>query len=521
MLKIWPFHGGIHPPQHKSETAQKPVAITKIPPQLILPVHQHIGQSAIPIVNVGDKVLKGQMIAKAEGFVSAPVHAPTSGTVAAIENRMVPHPSGLKALCIVIDADGEDKWFPLHKVENYTELDPSELRNIIRNAGIVGLGGAGFPSFIKLNPGPDKCVETLIINGVECEPFITCDDLLMRTQAEEIIEGIKIIQYALKAKKSVIAIEDNKAEAITHIQNHIKNEPDIQVASIPTQYPAGSEKQLIKSITGKEVPKDGLAIHVGVIGQNVATTRAVYRAVAYGEPLISRIVTVTGDAVKKPQNMDTLFGTPFSFLLSECDASVDEIERLTMGGPMMGFSVTTFEVPVIKTTNCILAQTAATLPAQQTPMPCIRCGACAEACPVSLLPQQLYWYARADEFDRAQEHKLFDCIECGCCSYVCPSHIPLVQYYRYAKGQIWIKEQEKKKADIARKRHEARQYRLDREKAERAAKRNRKKAAMQAQKTAKEAQEQAKKQREKAQAFAASLANDSQLANDSKSGTKE
>lgn len=468
---------------------------------MVLPVHQHIGQSAKPIVKVGDSVLKGQMIAKAEGFVSAPLHASTSGKVIAIEPRPVPHPSGLNALCIVIEPDFNDTWTKLEKIEDYHSLDPSALRNIIRQAGIVGLGGAGFPTFIKLNPGPDKYVDTLIINGVECEPYITCDDLLMRSYAEEVIAGAEIIQFALQAKKTIIAVEDNKPEAIHHLRKTLAGHPDISVAAIPTRYPAGSEKQLIKALTGKEVPKDGLAIHVGVVGQNVATTRAVYRAVVFGEPLISRIVTVTGDAVEEPQNFEALIGTPFSYLLQLAQTNIDSIQRLTMGGPMMGFAVTTIEVPLIKTTNCILAQTQGTLPRPEPAMPCIRCGACAEACPVSLLPQQLYWYSRADQFDKAQDYHLFDCIECGCCSYVCPSHIPLVQYYRYAKGQIWIKEQEKKKSDIARKRHQARLARLEREQAEREAKRNRKKAAMQQKKavdTAQSARDKAMKQREKA-----------------------
>lgn len=500
-MKIWSFPGGVHPPQHKEESNSRPIAPAGIPTQIILPVHQHIGQSAVPIVEVGDTVLKGQMIAKAEGFVSAPLHASTSGKVIAIEPRPVPHPSGMRAMCVVIEPDNKETWARLNKIDDYRSLDPSALRNIIRQAGIVGLGGAGFPTFIKLNPGPEKCVETLIINGVECEPYITCDDLLMRTRAEEVIAGTEIIQFALQAKKAIIAVEDNKPEAIHHLEEVLSGRTDISVAAIPTRYPAGSEKQLVKALTGKEVPKDGLAIHVGVVGQNVATARAVYRAVIHGEPLISRIVTVTGDAVGKPQNFEALIGTPFTHLLQLAQTDTDAMQRLTMGGPMMGFAVTTAEVPLIKTTNCILAQTAETLPKPEPAMPCIRCGACAEACPVSLLPQQLYWYSRANQFDKAQEYNLFDCIECGCCSYVCPSHIPLVQYYRYAKGQIWIKEQEKKKSDIARKRHEARLARLEREKAEREAKRNRKKAAMQQKKAAdaaRSAREKAMKLREKA-----------------------
>ncbi|HEB63569.1 MAG TPA: electron transport complex subunit RsxC [Gammaproteobacteria bacterium] len=475
------FHGGVHLPDRKSLTAGQPVRKAHLPDRLYLPLHQHIGASAEPVVAVGDSVLKGQMIAHACGYVSAPVHASSSGKVIAIEDHAIPHPSGASASCIVIETDGEDRWIERSGAEDYLNMDHSHLRNLIRNAGIVGLGGAGFPSFIKLNPGPDYQIDTLILNGAECEPFITCDDLLMRMHPEEIISGIKILRYALKAKHVVIAVEDNKPEAYQSLKGQLHNE-DIEVVQVPTLYPVGGEKQLIQVITGKEVPHDGLPLNIGIVIQNVSTAAAVHRAVNEGTPLVSRYVTVTGGGVTQPRNLEVLFGTPVNELLEQCGGTNMAMSRLVMGGPMMGFELHQHNVPVIKTTNCILAATDHDLSPEQPMMPCIRCGSCADACPVSLLPQQLYWFARSKEFDKAQNINLFDCIECGCCSYVCPSHIPLVHYFRFSKAEIAAKEREQEKADQARARHEARQARLDREKAERAARLASKKAALAAKK---------------------------------------
>ncbi len=475
------FRGGVHVPDRKSLTAGQPVQKASLPDRLYLPLHQHIGASAEPVVAVGDQVLKGQLIAHATGYVSAPVHASSSGKVIAIEGHAIPHPSGAFAPCIVIETDGEDRWIERTGEEDYLNMDPSHLRNLIRNAGIVGLGGAGFPAFIKLNPGADYPIDTLILNGAECEPFITCDDLLMRTHPEEIISGIKILRHALKAKNVVIAVEDNKPEAFQCLKEQLHDE-DIEVVQVPTLYPAGGEKQLIQVVTGKEVPHDGLPLNIGIVIQNVGTAAAVHRAVNEGTPLVSRYVTVTGGGVTQPHNLEVLFGTPVNELLEQCGGATAAMTRLVMGGPMMGFELHQHTVPVIKTTNCILAATDYDLPPKQPAMPCIRCGTCADVCPVSLLPQQLYWFARSKEFDKAQNINLFDCIECGCCSYVCPSHIPLVQYFRFSKTEIAAKEREQKKADQARIRHEARQARLDREKAERAARLAKKKAALAAKK---------------------------------------
>ena len=484
--KLFKFPGGVHPPQHKYETASAPIARASLPARLILPLHQHIGESAEPIVKVGERVLKGQKIAKASGYVSAPVHASTSGTVVAIEERPIPHPSGLSDRCIVIETDGKEEWAPKKPIADFRAIDASELRNAIRSAGIVGLGGAGFPTYIKLNPTGGLPIETLIINGAECEPYITCDDRLMRERAAEIIEGIHIIRHAVQAREVVVAIEDNKPNAHAAMCQAASG-TDIQVVRIPTLYPQGGEKQLIKTLTGRECPSDGLPFHVGIVVQNVATAAAVYRAVKLGEPLISRIVTITGDGVHKRQNMEVLIGTPCNQLLDQCGGVSNDLDRIIMGGPMMGFALHQECVPVVKTTNCLLAATRDNVAPPSYVMPCIRCGACASACPVSLLPQQLYWFARAKEFDRAQDHHLFDCIECGCCAYVCPSNIPLVHYYRYAKTEIWAQEREKEKADLARQRHEHRLARIELAKVEKEAKLAKKRAALKAAEEAKKA----------------------------------
>ncbi len=479
MDKVWHFPGGLHLPGHKAESTTLPAGQPPLPRYLILPLQQHIGEAAQPLIKVGEQVLKGQLIARAQGYVSASLHAPSSGVVVEIGEQAVPHPSGLNAACIVIETDGEDTGIELHPAKNYREQDPSHLRNLIREAGIVGLGGAGFPTFIKLNPGPGKMIDTLILNGAECEPHITCDDMLMRERPEEIIAGMLIMRHALQARECVIGVEDNKPQAIEALNLallDLKAQNQIRVITIPTRYPAGGEKQLIQVLTGKEVPSNGLPLHIGVVCQNVGSARAVYRAVQYGEPLISRYVTVTGNGVTTPRNLEVLIGTPMRDLINFCGGEADRLGRLLMGGPMMGFAVNP-DLPVIKTTNCLLTDVSDKQMPDQA-LPCIRCGACADVCPVSLLPQQLYWHAHAKDFVKVQEYNLFDCIECGCCTAVCPSHIPLVQYYRYAKTEIANQEREKRKADVARQRHEFRVQRLEREKVERAARHEQKKAAL-------------------------------------------
>ncbi|WP_297529291.1 electron transport complex subunit RsxC [Thiohalobacter sp.] len=477
---LHPIHGGLHLPAQKAMSTRRPLETLGIPERLVFPLQQHIGEPAVPVVEPGERVLRGQLIARAEGYVSVPLHASSSGRVREIAEHPVPHPSGLSAPCIVIDTDGEDRWHEsVAPVEDYRALDPSALRNRIRDAGIVGLGGAGFPSFIKMNPGPQRRIELLVINGAECEPYISCDDMLMRTRPDSIVRGIEILLHALDAPECVIGIEDNKPEAIDALRTHLAQRglEHIQVAVVPTLYPTGGERQLIRILTGLEVPSQGLPADIGIVCHNPGTAAAIDAAIHRGEPLVSRIVTVTGEGIREPRNLEVRVGTLMRELIDAAGGYTDDVDRLIMGGPMMGFALPSDDLPVIKTTNCLLASTRAVMPPPPEPVPCIRCGACAEVCPAQLLPQQLYWHAHARDFDRIQDYHLFDCIECGCCAHVCPSHLPLVQYYRYAKTEIWTQEREREKADLARRRHEFRLERLEREKAERQARlRKRKKA---------------------------------------------
>lgn len=477
------FPGGVKLKEHKKVATLQPVRPARLPKKLALPLKQHIGEPAEPIVKAGDKVLKGQMIAKARDHISSPVHASSSGTVAGIVNHPVQHPSGLEAPCIIIETDGEEKWRPRqHTVHNYKDLSPAELRDLIRDAGIVGMGGAGFPTYVKLDPDA-KPVHTLILNGAECEPYITCDEMLLREHALEVIVGMRIMKHALGVKKCIIGIENNKQSAYLALLEQVENigADFIEVIQVPTVYPAGGEKQLIQVLTGKEVPAGKLPVDIGIVCHNVGTAYAVYRAIEFDEPLISRYVTIAG-SVAHSRNLEVLFGTPVADLIEECGGNRSTINRIIMGGPMMGVALHSDQVPVVKITNCILVNSAvADVPVTSRgkyTMPCIRCGSCADACPISLLPQQLYWYARAKDFDKVQDYHLFDCIECGCCDYVCPSQIPLVHYFRYAKTEIWAQEQEKKHADIARERHEFHLYRLEREKLEREARHKQKRAVL-------------------------------------------
>jgi len=477
--KLHDFHGGIHPREDKSQTTQTPIQQVSLPAYLAVPLHQHSGKPAKPLVQAGDHVLKGQLIAEADGVISANIHAPSSGTVREISEQPIPHPSGLHAECIIIDTDGKDEWCERITHEDYHNLPRDQLLNIIRNSGLAGMGGAGFPTDVKLHPANHKQINTLVINGVECEPYITADDMLMRAYADEILRGIDIMARLIEPKHIVLAVEDNKPKACEAIQTAIEerlshahaNQPLIELAVLPTKYPSGGEKQLIYILTGEEVPSGGIPADIGIVCQNVATARAAYRAVRYGEPLLSRITTLAGEQFGENCNAEVLIGTPISHLFEEFGYSPARNERLIIGGPMMGYQIQSSDTPVVKTTNCILAPSAQELPTDDMAQACIRCGLCTEACPAELLPQQLYWFSRSKEYEKAEQHNLADCIECGACAYVCPSSIPLVQYYRHAKGEIKAIQIETEKADHARIRFEARQARLEREAQEKEAKR--------------------------------------------------
>jgi len=480
-VRIHDFHGGLHLPDHKDASNGQPIAALAPAGRLTLPLGQHIGEPAEPVVVVGDRVLKGQLIGRAVDYVSANVHAPTSGTVVAIEPRPIPHPSGLTAPCVVIEADGQDRWAELPPgIPDFTAQEPADLRERIRWAGIVGMGGAGFPTSVKINPGAERRIETLIINGAECEPYITCDDRLMRERADRLVAGIAILRHLVGAKRCLVGIEDNKPEAVAAVRQALTEAglPEADVVVVPTKYPSGGEKQLIHLLTGREVPSHGIPAEIGIVCHNVGTTVAVANAVLDGLPLISRVVTVTGSGVTTPGNFEVAIGTPATAVIAAAGGYAPGARRLVLGGPMMGFALHDDAVPVTKAANCFLVEGEAE-PASDVPeRACIRCGACAQACPVLLLPQQLYWYARAKDLDKTQDYHLFDCIECGCCAYVCPSHIPLVQYFRFAKTEIWAQEREKRKSDLARRRHEARVARLERLEAERKAKLRKKKEAL-------------------------------------------
>ncbi len=477
--KVFNFHGGLHLDDHKSVSTSRPIEDAPIPSLLVLPLEQHIGNAAKACVKVGDKVLKNQCIAKADGNVSTQIHASSSGTVVAIEPRSIPHPSDLNVISIVIETDGRDTTIePKHtNVEHYKSLSRHDIQRRIQEAGIVGLGGAGFPSHIKLNAA-EHPVETLILNAAECEPYISCDDMLMREHADKIVNGMRIMQHALNAKHCMIGIEDNKVEAFAALQKVISNSDDIELIRVPTRYPAGGERQLIYSLTGKQAPSKGRPLDIGIVCHNVGTAAAVDDAITRGIPLTSRIVTLTGSGIPQPRNMQVRIGTQIQFLLDHCHSPKEDIGNILIGGPMMGFKLNSTQAPVTKICNCILAIHQRDVIKPTTPMPCIRCGECTDVCPVNLLPQQLYWHAHAQEFDTIQDYNLFDCIECGCCDVVCPSRIPLVQYFRFAKTTIWQQERDKEKSDKARQRHELRLERLEREKREKRERHNRKKAAL-------------------------------------------
>jgi len=450
------FPGGLELRTYKELTNDKESLITPLPDKIILPLQQHIGQPSIPLIRIGEKVLKGQKIAQADGYVSVPVHASTSGKIIDISTCPAPQDPSIQTPCIIIEPDGNDAWFELEPVEDYLSVDPEKLQQLIRDAGIVGMGGAGFPAHVKLSEGTATAVDTLIINGVECEPYISCDDRIIREKADYIVAGTRMLQHAIQAKHCVIAVEEDMPEAFDALNALIDN--DIELVKVPTRYPAGGEKQLINVLTGKEVPSGGLPIHIGIVMHNVGTAAAAFRSVIRGEPLLSRYVTVSGD-VEDPRNLQVLLGTPVKHCLEQVGHQEQGNEVVIMGGPMMGKHIHNTSMPVIKTTNSILVISAFS---HHKEIPCIGCGQCVDVCPAKLLPQELFAYARAKDIQQTRELHLFDCIECGCCAYVCPSKIPLVQYYRQAKIDIAIHEKKQAEYQHTRDRFEARNQRLDR-----------------------------------------------------------
>jgi electron transport complex protein RnfC len=439
-----------------------------------------VGGPAQPIVSVGDQVLKGQVIAKSDRELGAPVHASSSGTVVAIDTWPVSRQRGEKAPCIVIECDGKDTASPEIARIDYSKLEPAELLLRILDGGIVGLGGAVFPTAQKLMQARTRKIDHLILNGVECEPYISCDDVLMREYAAEVLSGAQILMHALQVDVCVVAVESDKPEAILRLGEALADLRDqrIVLKQVPSIYPSGGEDQLVQLVTNREVPSRGLPTDVGCVVQNVGTAAAVHDWIMNGQPLISRVTTVTGDGVHEPANIRARIGTPVADVISFAGGYTDRARHLIIGGPMTGKSVTTDKVPLVKASNCVLVVSDAPSPGDESP--CIRCGDCASVCPVQLLPQQLLWYARADDEKKLREFSLTDCIECGCCDLVCPSHIPLTACFRKARSRIRELADEKARADRAKRRFEARTRRLEREHEERAAELARQKSSAKA-----------------------------------------
>lgn len=465
--RFFSFRGGIKPDSHKGESRHAPIRQAPLPERLTVPLAQSAGKTARPVVAVGDKVLKGERIGAADDWISASVHAPTSGTVLGIEPRPMPHPSGLPVLSIVIAPDGEERWIAREPVD-YQKAAPEDVFFHLQEFGIVGLGGAVFPSHVKLKAAQHRATEDLILNGAECEPFITCDDRLMQERAAEIVAGIGILADLLQPGRVLVAIEDNKPEALAAMRAAVQAAgKTFRVVAIPTIYPTGGVKQLIRVLTGRAIPANRLPTDFGIQCFNIATAHAIWRALHHGEPLIRRVVTLTGN-VEDPGNWEAAIGTPIDQLLALAKPREDT-DGIIMGGPMMGTPLRVLDAPLIKAGNCLIARSPA-LFAPRPEMPCIRCGACARACPQELQPYMLYWWSRARQFDRLADYHLQDCIECGCCAYVCPADIPLVQYFRFSKGELRAEAREQKNAEQARERFEFRQFREAREKAEKAEK---------------------------------------------------
>lgn len=463
------LHGGLRLPGNKEASTSADLVVAPVPGQLVLPITQHVGSPAQPVVGIGERVLKGQLVADADGKLSAPVHASSSGRVAAIELWPVSRRHGDPAPCIVIECDGRDEAVaPAESAVDYRRLEREDLFDRILKGGIVGLGGAVFPTAQKMLQAVSGELEFLILNGVECEPYISCDDTLMRSYAHEILAGGQILLQALDLTECYLVVESDKPLAVAALASALEvlDDDRIVLKQIPTIYPSGAEDQLVQLVTNREVPSGGLPSDAGCLVQNVGTAAAVYQWIAQGEPLVSRIATITGDGVASPVNVLARIGTPIADLVGLAGGYTERASHMIIGGPMTGKSVTTDRVPLVKATNCVLVLSSALQ--QGNTKPCIRCAECAAVCPIQLLPQQLHYFARADDEGKLREFGLMDCIECGCCDLVCPSHIPLTAGFRQAKARIREMADEKARAERARRRFEARQRRLEEQEKERA-----------------------------------------------------
>jgi electron transport complex protein RnfC len=464
------FHGGLRLRHHKKISCQDMVVRPPLPGLLTVPLLQAAGDIAEPLVDAGERVLKGQPIGQCQPC--AAVHSPTSGTVEALEDRPMSHPSGTAGPCVVIRPDNEEQWAPLYPVADWQNASAESLIEKIRDCGLAGLGGAVFPTHAKARDGRERKIHTLILNGSECEPYISCDEMLMREQPDKIVLGARILRRALGAGRVIIAIEDQMGAVEQTLKRaaRLAESESISVVKVKTIYPEGGERQLIQVLTGLEVPAGDRPSALGMVCQNVATAAAVADAVVEGKPLIERYITVTGNGIVHPRNFNALLGTPFSHLVEAAGGYTDDVARLVVGGPMMGYPLASDDSPVVKASNCVLALTRRDIAEPQTEMPCIRCGECARVCPAMLLPQQLHLQVKNGLWEQAKEYGLSACIECGCCDYVCPSHIPLVEWFRYGKGEQRARARDSVATELVRRRFEDREARLLRLKQERAEK---------------------------------------------------
>ncbi|MGV6817683.1 MAG: electron transport complex subunit RsxC [Thiotrichales bacterium] len=435
-FRLFKIRGGVHPNDRKSLSATQTIESLPLPTLMHIPMQQHIGHPAVPLVRRGEEVKKGQLLARNQGMISAPVHAPTSGRIMGIGSFPAHHASGLSVRTITLKPDGKDEWIDgLISCDEPLSLPSDEIARRVASAGIVGLGGATFPSAVKLNLGKRYELETLVINGAECEPYLTCDDRLMQERSAEVLEGTRLMASALGVPRILIAIENNKPEAQAAMRKVAADIDGIDIVGLPTRYPMGSEKHLVQTLVGKETPARGLTADIGVVVHNVATALAVYEALRFGYPLVSRVVTVSGNAIRQPKNIKVPLGTPISAVIEYCGGFTEEPARLVSGGPMMGQPLPSTRVPTVKGANGILALTEAEINAAPE-MPCIRCASCVRACPCGLTPLEMAAHIRSGSLDNSVSLGLLDCIGCGSCSYVCPSHIPLVQFFNYAKGEL-------------------------------------------------------------------------------------
>ena len=468
-----PFRGGIHPEGHKELTQNVPIVSSKEPRRVYLGLQQRNGFVLNAKVAVGDTVVKGQLIAKGASDMCVPLHSPVNGTVVAIQPVLSAHPSGLKCNTLIIESNGDPRWGEDHSPSETESLSPEEIIQRVLDAGIVGLGGAGFPTGLKLRFARQKGVKTLLINGGECEPYLTCDDRLMRENAAEIVAGVQLMIRAISCQHAVIAIEDNKQASIDAMQSACSEHEQIRVQVVPSLYPMGSERHLIKAVTQQIVPPGQLSTEIGILVHNVATARAVFYAVRYRRPLIDRVMTISGGALEKPANLTVAIGTLVPQLIADCGGLKMEAARVIAGGPMMAQVLPSPHVPIDKSVGGILALSEAEIRAEQS-HDCIRCGRCVTACPMGLMPFQMAAHSPISDLDGAQHFGLDHCLLCGACSYVCPSRIPLVQFFQHARGAVNARRTMTRKSNEARQLTQARQLRLAREaeakKAEKAAK---------------------------------------------------